>query len=152
MRRCFIAPLRMNVGLRLSQTEGSTRRSLCTLCVSNSVCVICLSLCRCQELFFSDSLHDSLLSVILSPSTMPLYTLTITHSHTLPITCTCCYDEIKGIQDQDFSCSFSDSLSLWICLSECLSLCGFVTLRYLLTIQCEQVPGASVRWRVPNVA
>ena len=33
------------------------------------------------------------------------------HPHTLPITCTCCYDEIKGAQDQDFSCSFSDSLS-----------------------------------------
>ena len=26
------------------------------------------------------------------------------------ITCTCCYDESKGTQDQDFSCSFSDSL------------------------------------------
>ena len=34
-----------------------------------------------------------------------------THSHTLLITCTCCYDEIKGTQDQDFSCSFSDSHS-----------------------------------------
>ena len=34
-------------------------------------------------------------------------------SHTLTITCTFCYDESKGIQDQDlFSCSFSDSLSL----------------------------------------
>ena len=34
------------------------------------------------------------------------------HSHTLPITCTCCYDEIKGTQDQDlFSSSFSDSHS-----------------------------------------
>ena len=42
---------------------------------------------------------------------MPLYTPTITHSHTLTITCTCCYDEIKGIQDQHFSCSFSESLS-----------------------------------------
>ena len=27
------------------------------------------------------------------------------------INCTCCYDEIKGIQDQNLSCSFSDSLS-----------------------------------------
>ena len=34
------------------------------------------------------------------------------HSHTLTITCTCCDDEIKGIQDQDlFTCSVSDSLS-----------------------------------------
>ena len=32
--------------------------------------------------------------------------------HTFTITCTCCYDEIKGAQDQDlFSCSFSESLS-----------------------------------------
>ena len=36
---------------------------------------------------------------------------THTHSHTHLITCTCCYDETKGTQDQDFSCSFSDSLS-----------------------------------------
>ena len=36
-----------------------------------------------------------------------------THNQTLTITCTCCYDEIKGTQVQDlFSCSFSDSLSL----------------------------------------
>ena len=34
------------------------------------------------------------------------------HPHTLPITCTCCYDEIKGTQAQDFSCSYSDSPSL----------------------------------------
>ena len=34
------------------------------------------------------------------------------HPHTLLITSTWCYDEIKGTQDQDlFSCSFSDSLS-----------------------------------------
>ena len=43
-------------------------------------------------------------------STMPLDTLTITQSHTLLITCTCCYDESKGTKDQDFSYSFSDSL------------------------------------------
>ena len=34
-----------------------------------------------------------------------------THSHTLLITCTRCYDEIKGTQDNDSSYSFSDSLS-----------------------------------------
>ena len=33
------------------------------------------------------------------------------HTHTLLITCTCCYDQIKGTQDKDFSYSFSDSLS-----------------------------------------
>ena len=48
--------------------------------------------------------QDSLLCIY-------LHTLTITNSHTLPITCICCYDEIKGTQGQDFSCSFSDSLS-----------------------------------------
>ena len=50
---------------------------------------------------------------------MPLYTHTITHSHTLLITCTWCYDQIKGAQDKDFSYSFSDSLSVhsdpWTC-------------------------------------
>ena len=40
------------------------------------------------------------------------------HSHALTVYCTCCYDEIKRIQDQDlFSCSFSDSLSLSSLLS-----------------------------------
>ena len=35
----------------------------------------------------------------------------MSHSLAVSITCTCCYDEIKRIQDQDlFSCSFSDSL------------------------------------------
>ena len=29
--------------------------------------------------------------------------------HTLLITCTCCYDQIKGTLDKDFSYSFSDS-------------------------------------------
>ena len=38
-------------------------------------------------------------------------TLSYNHTHTLLIACTCCHDEIKGTQDQDFSCSFSDSLS-----------------------------------------
>ena len=34
------------------------------------------------------------------------------HSHVFTIACTCCYDQIKGIHDQDlFSCSFSDSHS-----------------------------------------
>ena len=37
--------------------------------------------------------------------------------HTITITCTCCCDETKGIQDQDFSCSFSDSLILTLVLS-----------------------------------
>ena len=39
--------------------------------------------------------------------------ITLAMPHTLTITCTCCNDEIKGIQDQDLSsCSFSDSVSM----------------------------------------
>ena len=37
--------------------------------------------------------------------------LSLLLSHTLLITCTCCYDQIKGTQDRDFSYSFCDSLS-----------------------------------------
>ena len=37
---------------------------------------------------------------------------TLTHSLTLLITCTCCYDLAKGTQDKHFSYSFSDSVSL----------------------------------------
>ena len=55
----------------------------------------------------------------------------LSHSHTLPITCTCCYEEINGTQDQDlFSCSFSDSLSIHEDLNiyskaiRCFSLCS----------------------------
>ena len=33
------------------------------------------------------------------------------HSHTHMHICTCCCDQTKGTQAQDFSCSFSDSLS-----------------------------------------
>ena len=57
-------------------------------------------------------------AVSLSPY-MPLYTLTLPHSHTLTINCTCCCDEIKRIQDQDFSCSFSDFVSLSTSFSLC---------------------------------
>ena len=47
---------------------------------------------------------------------LSMHIITITHSqhyytHNTTITCTCCDDEINGIQDQDlFSCSFSSSL------------------------------------------
>ena len=92
-----------------------------TLTHSHTLTIICT--CCCDETkgtqdqdfscSFSDSLSDSL-SLIGQDSLLCiyLYTLTITHSHTLSITCTWCHDEIKGTQDKDFSCSFSDSLSL----------------------------------------
>ena len=53
------------------------------------------------------------------------FNLTLTHSHTLLITYTCCYDQIKGTQDKDFSYSFSDSLTH--CHS-CRFLCGHSSL------------------------
>ena len=79
--------------------------------------------------------QDSLLCIY-------LYTLTITHSHTLLITATCWCDEIKGTKDQDFSCSFSDSLSVSLCVSLCISvslcvslcLCVCVSLRLCVSL------------------
>ena len=70
--------------------------------------------------------------------------LTLSHSHTLAITCTCCYDEIKGTQDQElFACSFSDSvcvcvglvLSLYVCIriSVSLPLIASLSLNHFLT-------------------
>ena len=53
-------------------------------------------------------------SLILSHTITHSHTHTLTHSHTLLITCTCCYDQIKGTQDNDFSDSFFDSLSILI--------------------------------------
>jgi hypothetical protein len=56
---------------------------------------------------------------------LPLYASAFTHSHTQLITCTCCYDEIRGTKDQDFSYSLSDSLyasaGLCVALSVCLA-------------------------------
>ena len=62
---------------------------------------------------------------------------TLTHSHTLLITCTCCVDLTKGTQDKDFSYSFFDSLSAFMCArctlsafmcarcTRCGSMCAF---------------------------
>ena len=52
--------------------------------------------------------------------------------HTLTFTCTCCCDEIKGTQDQDFSCSFSDSLSDRLNYSSPLCLSASLTTSALL--------------------
>ena len=59
--------------------------------------------------------HCASLSLFLALSlslSHPCFTLP--HSHTILITCTCCYDLTKGAQDKDFSYSFFDSLSLWL--------------------------------------
>jgi hypothetical protein len=64
----------------------------------------CFLACRFLSLFVFASLSLSPLSVCLSCS--------LSFSSALLITCTCCYDLSKGIQDKDFSYSFSDSLFL----------------------------------------
>ena len=70
----------------------------------------------------------SLTHVWVWASALQPHTHTLTRPHTLTITCTCCYDEIKGTQDQDFSCSVSDSLSPPLSLTH--------TLTHTLTIPC----------------
>ena len=78
-----------------------------TAVVSFCCCLLCYLL---NMLIFLTFLCHSLTpshSTVLQP-----HTHTITHSHTLLITCTSCCDEIKRTQGQDFSCSFSDSLIL----------------------------------------
>ena len=79
---------------------------LAALCL----CLWILSLSLDDSCSFSDSLslddtHENLSMYASDPS--------YSHSHALAVTCTRCYDEIKGTQDQDiFLCSFSDSLTL----------------------------------------
>ena len=62
-----------------------------------------------QALKEAEIARQKVQKVKLSP--LSLSASSYSHPHTLPITCTCCHDEIKGTQDQDlFSCSFSNSL------------------------------------------
>ena len=49
--------------------------------------------------------------LLLSLQPLTLRTHSQSQTKALSITCIYCYDEIKGTQRQDFSCSFSDSLS-----------------------------------------
>ena len=75
-------------------------------------------------------------------STMPLYTLTITHPHTLTGTCTCCHDKIEGTQDQDlFSCSFSDfSLCCPFCAGYSWGPAACLPDGLLLSVLCQLPP------------
>ena len=113
--------------------------SLMSFCLSASVAsplFFCLSLsfCRSRFSFVAVSLLPLSLLFRFIPvwnqqeeyrsSTMPLYNHTITHSHTILITCTCCDDQIKGTQDKDFSYSFSDSLSSFLSCSHLSGLSG----------------------------
>ena len=72
---------------------------------------------------FSDSLSSSVLQkmILMRICLCAMSDSSHSHAHTLLITCTCCYDEIKGIQDQDFSCLFSDLLSSSVALSAIVS-------------------------------
>ena len=87
--------------------------------------VVCVLSCVPQLLLFLYYYHLTTL-----PTSIALSLITLTHSHTLLITGTYCYDQIKGTQDTDFSYSFSDSLSLIVfdSLSDCCprspSMCG----------------------------
>ena len=95
-----------------------------SLSVSHSAAAA-LSLCRCCSLTPSASLTLPLLLSLTPSASLTSLTLLLSHSaaaalsqshpRSLTITCTCCYDVIKGTQDQDlFSSSFSDSLSLGV--------------------------------------
>ena len=53
------------------------------------------------------SAHQSVCLSVHHVFSPPVYLSVNSHSHTLLITCTCCYDESKGTKDQDFSHSFS---------------------------------------------
>ena len=79
------------------------------------LCLICL-IKGTQDQDFSYSFSDSLSSLSQCGATFGFgnlpFNLTQSHTHTLLITCTCCYDEIKGTQDSDFSYSVSHSLIL----------------------------------------
>ena len=74
--------------------------------------VLCRGKRRLGTMGWSHSMGDGLLSLSLTLIDSLSDSHSQSHSHTLTTYCTCCYDEIKGAQDQDlFSCSFSDSLS-----------------------------------------
>ena len=81
---------------RVHQLPGHTGYWFCTLanviCLPHveSKCDYSVSVTSVYTLYFTGSLSTRLI---------------ISHSHTLLMTCTCCYDESKGTKDQDFSYS-----------------------------------------------
>ena len=72
--------------------------------------VISRSLFAVPSVFASCAATASLIDLVALRCERPTST-TPGRSTPSRITCTCSYDEVKGIQDQDFSCSFSDSPS-----------------------------------------
>ena len=100
----------LRVSLRSLAAAFHMRRGGCTHGDPNA-----LGQSRLQRTWYSLS-HCLKISLTRSLILSHCLTLTITHSHTLTIICTCCCDEIKGIQDQHFSlCSFL-SLGYWLSL------------------------------------
>ena len=103
---------------------GSLDARMATLCCkyvcSNSSVSLHLSLfIYLSHLSFSLSLSYNFEPKELKTKISHTHSLILSHtifsdslSHTVLITCTCCYDLTKGTQDKDFSYSFSDSLSL----------------------------------------
>ena len=73
------------------------------------------------------------------------HTLTHLHTHTLTITCTCCYDEIKGTQDLEiyFMLILSDFLSLslspshFLCLFSTCSFHGCIEMSHCIEMSCS---------------
>ena len=113
LKSCALIRQQVVVG-RLHQRRGF--RTGFRSCVSGSIC-------RLRVLPATSNASGSTSFGKLSKSLLPTgseslsyclclsYCLMLTHSHTFTITCTCCYDQIKGTQDEDFSYSFSDSVS-----------------------------------------
>ena len=65
--------------------------------------------CLCVSLYSCDNYH---MAGMANTAPRPcLFTHSQSHTHTLTISCTCCYDEIKGIQDLKIY-SNADSLIL----------------------------------------
>ena len=108
----IVAPMFIPMGMHALVSLSPSGFSLLSL-----PCLIDPSVSHSFSLSVSAYVSLVLMSAFLSFSqplnlaASPSLTLTFLHSHTLTTTCTCCYDEIKGTKDQDFSCSFSDSLS-----------------------------------------
>ena len=106
----FIFPLALPCSLflsycpSLSLLRNSRPRSILMLILWFALLhIILVVLMRSKELKISRFVPLMLILSWLSLADDSSYS----HPHTLPITCTCCYDEIKGTQDQDFSCWFS---------------------------------------------
>ena len=91
--------------------DGETAARICT-CLRDKSAPIAYQGNRVGSDGVSTALTLLTTKITGSPTSLSLSVcFSLTHSLTLLITGTCCYDEIKGTKDQDFSCTFSDSHS-----------------------------------------